>query len=98
MGKYAVFVNNRRNVLFKIIKPPWICFVSPLLYYKHADVLPCLNATLLDWFFDCSAGSYHILLIVADGQVTRGQDLPETMFSRQEQETMQAIVEARSAP
>lgn len=34
-------------------------------------------------------------MIIADGQVTRPVDLPLAQFSKQEQDTMQAIMEAR---
>lgn len=45
-----------------------------------------------------SGGQYHILLIVADGQVTRPSDLPKHHLSEQEQETINAIVEACALP
>ncbi|CAI5518152.1 unnamed protein product, partial [Closterium sp. Naga37s-1] len=43
-----------------------------------------------------SGGQYHVLLIIADGQVTRSVDTPPGVFSRQEQATVDAIVAARS--
>ena len=42
-----------------------------------------------------SGGQYHVLLIVADGQVTRSSDLPPGEFSPQERATIDAIVAAR---
>eukprot|EP00955_Chlamydomonas_euryale_P083116 363801-Chlamydomonas_euryale.AAC.14 len=42
-----------------------------------------------------SGNQYHILVIVADGQVTRGSDMPHNMLSAQEQATVRAIVAAR---
>lgn len=41
-----------------------------------------------------SGGCYHILLIIADGQVTRSVDTERGMLSRQEKETIDAIVKA----
>ncbi|CAI7869855.1 unnamed protein product [Closterium sp. NIES-53] len=41
-----------------------------------------------------SGGQYHVLLIIADGQVTRSVDTPPGVFSRQEQATVDAIVAA----
>lgn len=38
---------------------------------------------------------YHILVIVADGQVTRASDTPYKQLSPQEQDTVDAIVRAR---
>jgi hypothetical protein len=38
---------------------------------------------------------YHILVLIADGQVTRSSDLPSGQLSSQEQDTVNAIVEAR---
>ncbi|CAK9320839.1 unnamed protein product [Citrullus colocynthis] len=43
-------------------------------------------------------GQYHILLIIADGQVTRSIDTHEGHLSPQEQSTIDAIVEASKYP
>lgn len=43
-------------------------------------------------------GQYHVLLIVADGQVTRPSDLPANQLSEQEAETISAIVDASKLP
>ncbi|KAL0344055.1 UNVERIFIED_CONTAM: E3 ubiquitin-protein ligase RGLG2 [Sesamum angustifolium] len=42
-----------------------------------------------------SGGQYHVLLIIADGQVTRSVDTQNGQLSPQERKTVQAIVEAR---
>ncbi|KAI3474937.1 hypothetical protein Pfo_030248 [Paulownia fortunei] len=42
-----------------------------------------------------SGGQYHVLLIIADGQVTRSVDTENGQLSPQERKTVQAIVEAR---
>ncbi|KAL2246889.1 E3 ubiquitin-protein ligase RGLG2-like [Sesamum indicum] len=45
-----------------------------------------------------SGGQYHVLLIIADGQVTRSVDTEFGHLSPQEQKTVQAIVEASKLP
>nr|XP_043607597.1 E3 ubiquitin-protein ligase RGLG2-like [Erigeron canadensis] len=45
-----------------------------------------------------SAGQYHVLLIIADGQVTRSVDTEHGRLSPQEQRTVDAIVEASKLP
>ncbi|KAK6153107.1 hypothetical protein DH2020_012746 [Rehmannia glutinosa] len=45
-----------------------------------------------------SGGQYHVLLIIADGQVTRSVDTEYGQLSPQEQKTVQAIVEASKLP
>ncbi|CAA0823441.1 E3 ubiquitin-protein ligase RGLG2 [Striga hermonthica] len=45
-----------------------------------------------------SGGQYHVLLIIADGQVTRSVDTEHGQLSPQEQKTVQAIVDASKLP
>ncbi|CAI9756324.1 unnamed protein product [Fraxinus pennsylvanica] len=45
-----------------------------------------------------SRGQYHVLLIIADGQVTRSSDTARGQLSRQEQKTIDAIVKASDYP
>ncbi|RDX95206.1 E3 ubiquitin-protein ligase RGLG1, partial [Mucuna pruriens] len=45
-----------------------------------------------------SGGQYHVLVIVADGQVTRSVDTEHGRLSPQEQKTVDAIVEASKFP
>ncbi|XP_071694024.1 E3 ubiquitin-protein ligase RGLG2-like isoform X2 [Rutidosis leptorrhynchoides] len=45
-----------------------------------------------------SGGQYHVLLIIADGQVTRSVDTDRGHLSPQEQKTVDAIVEASKLP
>ncbi|XP_011040112.1 PREDICTED: E3 ubiquitin-protein ligase RGLG2-like isoform X1 [Populus euphratica] len=47
---------------------------------------------------DNSGGQYHILLIIADGQVTRRVDTANGQLSPQEQNTTNAIVKASNYP
>lgn len=42
--------------------------------------------------------SYHILIIIADGQVTRSVDTPPGQSSREERDTIDAIVQASYFP
>ncbi|KAH7532430.1 hypothetical protein FEM48_Zijuj04G0019000 [Ziziphus jujuba var. spinosa] len=45
-----------------------------------------------------SGGQYHVLVIIADGQVTRSVDTERGQLSPQEQKTIDAIVEASNFP
>ncbi|KAF8028954.1 hypothetical protein BT93_E1583 [Corymbia citriodora subsp. variegata] len=45
-----------------------------------------------------SGGQYHVLVIIADGQVTRSIDTDRGRLSPQEQKTVEAIVEASKLP
>ncbi|XP_020581011.1 E3 ubiquitin-protein ligase RGLG5-like [Phalaenopsis equestris] len=45
-----------------------------------------------------SGGQYHVLLIIADGQVTRSVDTVSGQFSSQERKTVDAIVKASDFP
>lgn len=45
-----------------------------------------------------SKGQYHVLLIIADGQVTRSVDTGDGEMSPQEEQTIKAIVDASSYP
>ncbi|CAO2829360.1 unnamed protein product [Amaranthus hypochondriacus] len=45
-----------------------------------------------------SGGQYHVLLIIADGQVTRSVDTQQGNLSPQEQKTIEAIVQASAYP
>ncbi|KAF8369619.1 hypothetical protein HHK36_032356 [Tetracentron sinense] len=45
-----------------------------------------------------SGGQYHVLLIIADGQVTRSVDTEHGLLSPQEQKTVEAIVKASKFP
>ncbi|KAL8528118.1 hypothetical protein ACS0TY_005791 [Phlomoides rotata] len=45
-----------------------------------------------------NGGQYHVLVIIADGQVTRSVDTEYGQLSPQEQKTVQAIVEASKLP
>ncbi|XP_023530754.1 E3 ubiquitin-protein ligase RGLG2-like [Cucurbita pepo subsp. pepo] len=45
-----------------------------------------------------SGGQYHVLVIIADGQVTRSVDTERGQFSSQEKKTIEAIVKASEYP
>ncbi|KAK2968631.1 LOW QUALITY PROTEIN: hypothetical protein RJ640_030711 [Escallonia rubra] len=47
---------------------------------------------------EASSGQYHVLLIIADGQVTRSVDTEQGRLSLQEQKTIDAIVKASEYP
>ncbi|WOL19437.1 E3 ubiquitin-protein ligase [Canna indica] len=47
---------------------------------------------------DQTGGQYHVLLIIADGQVTHGRDTGHGQLSPQERDTINAIVKASDYP
>ncbi|TYJ04210.1 hypothetical protein E1A91_A12G078600v1 [Gossypium mustelinum] len=57
---------------------------------------PIINASID--IVDSSNGQYHVLVIIADGQVTRNPDVPRGRLSPQEQETVDSIVAASHYP
>ncbi|XP_042520172.1 E3 ubiquitin-protein ligase RGLG3 [Macadamia integrifolia] len=81
-------------------------FEEALARYK--EIVPCIKlsgptsfAPIIDASIDIverSNGQYHVLVIIADGQVTRSDDLPPGRFSPQEQATINSIVEASHYP
>lgn len=81
-------------------------FEEALARYK--EILPFLNlsgptsfAPVIDAAIDIVEKSnfqYHVLVIIADGQVTRSVDTPPGRFSPQEQATINSIVTASEYP
>lgn len=81
-------------------------FEEALARYK--EILPFLNlsgptsfAPVIDAAIDIVEKSnfqYHVLVIIADGQVTRSSDTPPGRFSPQEQATINSIVTASEYP
>ncbi|KAK8995903.1 hypothetical protein V6N11_076157 [Hibiscus sabdariffa] len=57
---------------------------------------PIINAAID--IVDSSSGQYHVLVIIADGQVTRNPDVPHGRLSPQEQATVDSIVAASHYP
>ncbi|XWS44683.1 hypothetical protein CRYUN_Cryun15aG0068700 [Craigia yunnanensis] len=57
---------------------------------------PIINAAID--IVDGSNGQYHVLVIIADGQVTRSPDTPRGRLSPQEQATVDSIVAASHYP
>ncbi|XP_030543675.1 E3 ubiquitin-protein ligase RGLG3 isoform X1 [Rhodamnia argentea] len=75
---------------------------------RYREIVPHLKlsgptsfAPIVDAAIDIVAksnGQYHVLVIIADGQVTRSPDLPPGRFSPQEQATVNSIVAASQYP
>lgn len=75
---------------------------------RYREIVPHLKlsgptsfAPIIDAAIDIVARSnrqYHVLVIIADGQVTRSPDLPPGRFSPQEQATINSIVAASQYP
>ncbi|GMP26427.1 hypothetical protein CsSME_00002865 [Camellia sinensis var. sinensis] len=71
------------------------------LVYVMVQEGPTSFAPIIDAAIDIverSNGQYHVLVIVADGQVTRNSDTPPGRFSSQEQATVNSIVAASQYP
>ncbi|ONI14289.1 hypothetical protein PRUPE_4G273300 [Prunus persica] len=75
---------------------------------RYREIVPLLKlsgptsfAPIIDAAIDIvenSNGQYHVLVIIADGQVTRSPDTPPGRFSQQEQATVNSIVAASQYP
>ncbi|KAJ6305586.1 hypothetical protein OIU78_021015 [Salix suchowensis] len=75
---------------------------------RYREIVPHLQlsgptsfAPIIDAAIDIvkkSGGQYHVLVIIADGQVTRNPDIPPGRFSPQEHATVNSIVAASKYP
>ncbi|ESW09779.1 hypothetical protein PHAVU_009G155300 [Phaseolus vulgaris] len=75
---------------------------------RYREIVPCLKlsgptsfAPVIDAAIDIverNNGQYHVLVIIADGQVTRNPDTPHGRLSPQEQATINSIVGASYYP
>ncbi|KAI5384586.1 E3 ubiquitin-protein ligase RGLG5 [Lathyrus oleraceus] len=75
---------------------------------KYREIVPCLRlagptsfAPIIEMamtIVEKSGGQYHVLLIIADGQVTRSVDTENGKLSSQEKKTIDAIVKASEYP
>ncbi|EEF37359.1 copine, putative [Ricinus communis] len=75
---------------------------------RYRDIIPNVNlagptsfAPIIETaigIVDSSGGQYHVLMIIADGQVTRSVDTGYAQLSPQEQSTINAIVKASEYP
>ncbi|KAL9393447.1 hypothetical protein Peur_012732 [Populus x canadensis] len=75
---------------------------------RYREIVPHLKlsgptsfAPIIDAAIDIvekSGGQYHVLVVIADGQVTRGPDTPPGRFSPQEHATVNSIVAASKYP
>ncbi|XP_004504141.1 E3 ubiquitin-protein ligase RGLG5-like [Cicer arietinum] len=74
----------------------------------YREIVPCLRlagptsfAPIIEMamtIVEKSGGQYHVLLIIADGQVTRSVDTQHGKLSSQEKKTIDAIVKASEYP
>uniref|UniRef100_A0A6N2JZN1 RING-type domain-containing protein n=1 Tax=Salix viminalis TaxID=40686 RepID=A0A6N2JZN1_SALVM len=75
---------------------------------RYREIVPCVNlagptsfAPIIETAIEIvnsSGGQYHVLLIIADGQVTRSGETVNGRLSPQEQNTINAIVNASNYP
>ncbi|XP_012850359.1 PREDICTED: E3 ubiquitin-protein ligase RGLG1-like isoform X1 [Erythranthe guttata] len=68
--------------------------VPKLRLYGETSFAPIIEMAMT--IVEKSGGQYHVLLIIADGQVSRSADTAVGKLSLQEEKTVQAIVEASS--
>ncbi|XP_057550363.1 E3 ubiquitin-protein ligase RGLG3 isoform X1 [Amaranthus tricolor] len=84
------------------------CYGFEEVLVRYKEILPYIKlsgptsfAPIIDAAIDivqCSNMQYHVLVIIADGQVTRTSDLLPGKLSTQEQATINSIVEASNYP
>ncbi|XP_073296472.1 E3 ubiquitin-protein ligase RGLG3-like isoform X4 [Primulina huaijiensis] len=110
-GKYSF---NRRSLhAIHTSQNPYEQAISiigrTLSSFDEDNLIPCFGfgdgptsfAPVIDAAIDIVEKSnfqYHVLVIIADGQVTRSPDTPHGRFSPQEQETINSIVAASEYP
>ncbi|XP_075514676.1 E3 ubiquitin-protein ligase RGLG3-like isoform X5 [Primulina tabacum] len=110
-GKYSF---NRRSLhAIHTSQNPYEQAISiigrTLSSFDEDTLIPCFGfgdgptsfAPVIDAAIDIVEKSnfqYHVLVIIADGQVTRSPDTPHGRFSPQEQETINSIVAASEYP
>ncbi|OAY84454.1 E3 ubiquitin-protein ligase RGLG2 [Ananas comosus] len=67
--------------------------------FDEDNLIPCFGfGDGISYFLRNSGAQYHVLLIIADGQVTRSVDTEYGQLSSQEQNTVDAIVKASQFP
>ncbi|KAF0747346.1 hypothetical protein AaE_007759, partial [Aphanomyces astaci] len=69
---------------------PHVCMAGPTSFAPI--ILQAVNTVIANRY------AYHILVIIADGQVTRSVDVPDGQFGKQELDTMNAICYASNFP
>ncbi|KAL8043711.1 hypothetical protein ABFX02_08G002800 [Erythranthe guttata] len=70
--------------------------VPKLRLYGETSFAPIIEMAMT--IVEKSGGQYHVLLIIADGQVSRSADTAVGKLSLQEEKTVQAIVQASKFP
>lgn len=101
-------VSTRDQYVFSFFGDHRPCRGFEEVLSRYREIIPHLNlsgptsfAPLIRAAIDIvgrNNGQYHVLVIIADGQVTRNPDIPKGSLSPQEQATVQAIVDASYYP
>ncbi|KAK7350902.1 hypothetical protein VNO77_09944 [Canavalia gladiata] len=96
-----------RNV-FSFYRDNRFCHGFEEVLARYREIVPYLKlsgptsfAPVIDAAIDIverNNGQYHVLVIIADGQVTRNPDTPHGKFSPQEQATVSSIIAASHYP
>ncbi|KAF9599778.1 hypothetical protein IFM89_001724, partial [Coptis chinensis] len=94
--------------VFRFFAENRYCHGFEEVLFRYREIVPHLKlsgptsfAPVIDAAIDIvekSSGQYHVLVIIADGQVTRNPDTPPGRVSHQEQATINSIVAASHYP
>jgi E3 ubiquitin-protein ligase RGLG len=100
--------STRDQYVFSFCQENRYCHGFEEALARYREIVPYIKlsgptsfAPVIDAAIDIvekSNGQYHVLVIIADGQVTRNLDAPPGRFSLQEQATVNSIVTASQYP
>jgi len=93
---FSFYENNRPCHGFEQVLECYKEIVPHLTLAGPTSFAPVIEASM--GIVEKSGGQYHVLVIVADGQVTRNSDTSSRQLSSQEQKTIDAIVTASHYP
>nr|ABK24478.1 unknown [Picea sitchensis] len=93
---FSFYENNRPCHGFEQVLERYKEIVPHLILAGPTSFAPVVEASMD--IVEASGGQYHVLVIIADGQVTRSSDTRPEQLSPQEQKTIEAIANASRYP
>lgn len=93
---FSFYENNRPCHGFEQVLERYKEIVPNLILAGPTSFAPVVEASM--GIVEASGGQYHVLVIIADGQVTRSSDTRSDQLSPQEQKTIDAIATASRYP